>query len=59
MNNRSGYKTDDDKIKELKFKLWYFKGDDFIRDNGEKINENTRRFYDNMLYSWEKNMIMT
>jgi hypothetical protein len=33
MNNRSAYKTNEDKIKELKFKLWYFKGDNFIRDN--------------------------
>jgi hypothetical protein len=26
MHNRSAYKTNDDKIKELKFKLWNFKG---------------------------------
>jgi hypothetical protein len=40
MNNHSTYKADDDKIKELKFKLWYFKGDDFIRDNGDEYKKN-------------------
>jgi hypothetical protein len=59
MNNRSAYKTDDDKIKELKFKLWYFKGDDFISYNRDKINENTRKIYDNMLYNCKKIILMT
>jgi hypothetical protein len=35
--------------------LWYFKENDFIRDdNGDKINENTRKIYDNMLYYCRK-----
>jgi hypothetical protein len=55
MNNRSAYRTDDDKIKELKFKLLYLKRDDFIYDNGDEINENTRKTYDNILYNCEDN----
>jgi hypothetical protein len=59
MHNRSVYKTNDDKFKELKFKLWYFKGDDFIRDIEDKINNTTRKFYDNILYNCKKKDIFT
>jgi hypothetical protein len=54
MINRSAYKINDVKIKDLKLKLLYLKGDDFIRDNGDKINENTRKLYDNMFYNCRK-----
>jgi hypothetical protein len=37
MNNRRAYKTDDDKIKKLKFKLWNFKGYNFISENEYEV----------------------
>jgi hypothetical protein len=57
MINRSAYKTDDDKIKDLMFKLLYFKRDYFIGDNGNKINENIRKTYNNILYNWRRNYV--